>query len=64
MKQGWLVAFPKTFPKEDCPVAKSCILQLDTKQSESQFKDEDRETGVKKSMGINTWLLPCQRSHF
>ena len=48
LKQGWLVASPKTFPKEDPPdyEAKRAILQLDTKQSESQFKDEDGERGV------------------
>ena len=52
MKQGWLDVSPKTFPRQDCPVIKkSAILQLDTKQSESQFKDEDRETGVKKRGG-------------
>ena len=50
MKQGWLVGcFPENDSKGRLPSyeAKSAILQLDTKQSESQFKDEDRETGVK-----------------
>ena len=51
MKQGWLVVSPENVTKGRLPgyQAKSAIFQLDTKQSESQFKDEDRETGVKKA---------------
>ena len=48
IEAGLVGCFPENVSKGRLPgyEAKRAILQLDTKQSESQFKDEDGERGV------------------